>query len=378
MNWEKAKQHFSLDDSITYFESAMMSPMINEARDAIIARIQDLGIHGDIDWGKDLKIFYKLLNLIANRINTHKQNLIIVPNTSTAFSFTAQSMRNHFKDDFNIVSAEDEFPSSTVPFNYLGVKTKCVHSKNGRIDIDGIINSIDCNTKAVLVSHVQYGTGFRIDLERLGKKLKELNIYFIVNATQGFPFFPIDVQKMKIDVLTASLHKWSCCGHAGSLFYTSSDFRKTFPSPAAGWLSIESKELIFTDKQTKPICKDSAESYLLGTSNLRIFSGVYESLKVFESFGYQEIMDYILKLGDYLIEKLDKAGYIITSPVHNHAEQSAIVTVKINRSEELKDYLENNKIYVSLRQGSIRISLNIFNNSKEIDLLISFMGKFYE
>ena len=45
------------------------------------------------------------------------------------------------------------------------------------------------NTKAVSISSVQFSTGFRAELERLGKICRDKGIYFIVDGIQSVGAF---------------------------------------------------------------------------------------------------------------------------------------------------------------------------------------------
>lgn len=83
----------------------------------------------------------------------------------------------------------DEFPATTVPFEYIGTEMKYVSPVSSRYSIESILSLVDEDTMAVVTSYVQYATGFRQDLAKLGAELKKRNILFIVNATQGFLSF---------------------------------------------------------------------------------------------------------------------------------------------------------------------------------------------
>ena len=73
----------------------------------------------------------------------------------------------------NIVTFSREFPSNIYPWLRLrdafGVEVRMCEERDGRIDVDELESLIDQNTRVVAISHVQYASGFRIDLERLGR-----------------------------------------------------------------------------------------------------------------------------------------------------------------------------------------------------------------
>jgi selenocysteine lyase/cysteine desulfurase len=238
-DWNEIRKDFPITKNIVYFQSAAMSPIPTPVFEAIVKNYGKIYKQGDILWAEDLDSYRKLCGDIASLINTEEDNVCFMQNTSTAMSSIALSIKNKMGEPFNVVSAEDEFPASTIGFEYQGIPMRYVQPVDGRYSIESIIEKIDDRTVAVVASYVQYATGFRQDLHALGGALHERGIIFIVNATQAFPYYPLDTRAMHIDALTCSLHKWGLTGHIGSLFFTSSGFRKKFPASWIGWLSVD-------------------------------------------------------------------------------------------------------------------------------------------
>lgn len=373
IDWDKIRRDFPTTKISAYFQSAAMSPIPTCVFEAILEEYRKLHQGGDLKWMDDMERFKSLCANLAEFMNTEPDNVTFVPNTSLAMSLLALSFKNQIKKRFNIVSMKDEFPSSTIGFEYLNIKMKYVDPAEGRYPIDSIIELIDEQTEAVVTSQIQYATGFHQDLFTLGRELRQRGVLFIVNATQAFPYFPVDVNASNIDVLSASLHKWGLTGHVGSMFFTSPSFRERFPSPWAGWLSVdpEGKSIIHTAKNTPFHLHQSAHRYDFGTFNLQPLLAFQKALDYIQGIGLQNIQQRIMELTDYLIRGLRDLNVTILSPVSRKEERSAIVTFTLGDKNEpcIKKLAENN-IYVSPRDGNIRVSVNIFNNLADIDRLL--------
>ncbi len=378
MDWKKVRDDFPITQNLIYFQSAAMSPPPVPVFNAIKREYRKLHLQGDIHWTKDIKKSHKLLADLAELIHTEKENVTFVQNTSMAMSILASSFKNQIRKPFNIVSMEDEFPASTIGFEYQKVDMRYVQPKNSRFPIESILKTTDQNTLAVVTSYVQYATGFRQDLKTLGQELKNKGILFIVNATQSFPFFSINIKTMNIDVLTASVHKWGFTGHIGTLFYTSSSFRKKFPPAWAGWLSVapEKGSFIHTAKNTPFRLYDTAEKYIIGTYNLQPLLSFQTSIDYLKEIGFLNIRNRIMELTDYLIKGLNTLKIKIISPVAQKKERSAIVSFALGeKNKHCIKTLAKNKIIVGARGEGIRVSLNIFNNFEEIDCLLNVLKK---
>ena len=89
-----------------------------------------------------------------------------------------------------------------------GVELTIVKSnKRGTLDIADIEAEIKENTKMIVCTNGSNLTGNYVNVEPIGKLAKEKGVLFVVDASQTAGVFPIDVQKMNIDVLCFTGHK---------------------------------------------------------------------------------------------------------------------------------------------------------------------------
>lgn len=79
--------------------------------------------------------------------------------------------------------------------------------KYGLVDPEALKKSIRKDTILVSVMHANNEIGTIEPIEEIGKICKKKNIYFHTDAAQSFGKIPINVNKMNIDLLTASSHK---------------------------------------------------------------------------------------------------------------------------------------------------------------------------
>lgn len=89
-----------------------------------------------------------------------------------------------------------------------GVKLTIVKSdEKGRLDISQIKKAICAKTKMIICTNGSNLTGNYVDVGAIGKIAKEHGVLFVVDASQTAGVFPIDVEKMNIDVLCFTGHK---------------------------------------------------------------------------------------------------------------------------------------------------------------------------
>ncbi len=89
-----------------------------------------------------------------------------------------------------------------------GVKLTIVESdRNGRLDISKIEEAVSDETKMIICTNGSNLTGNYVDIGTVGKIAKAHGVLFVVDASQTAGVFPIDVEKMNIDVLCFTGHK---------------------------------------------------------------------------------------------------------------------------------------------------------------------------
>ena len=79
--------------------------------------------------------------------------------------------------------------------------------REGRLCYEDFERLIAEDTKGIVCTHGSNLTGNLVDIERVGRIAHEHGLIFIVDASQTAGVFPIDVQKMQIDVLCFTGHK---------------------------------------------------------------------------------------------------------------------------------------------------------------------------
>lgn len=90
----------------------------------------------------------------------------------------------------------------------LGVKSTIVQGDSmGRINPKDIEDSIRGETKLIVTTHISNLTGTIVDIQRIGEIAKKHGILYLVDGAQSAGVYPIDVEKMNIDILAFPGHK---------------------------------------------------------------------------------------------------------------------------------------------------------------------------
>lgn len=113
----------------------------------------------------------------------------------------------------HFITTTIEHPAVKNPMKHLEERgcevTWLAVDRQGHISLEDLANAIRPDTVLVSVILVNNETGTVQDAAAIGRLVKEKNpqCLFHVDAVQAFGKYPIDVEKMKIDLLTMSGHK---------------------------------------------------------------------------------------------------------------------------------------------------------------------------
>ena len=79
--------------------------------------------------------------------------------------------------------------------------------KDGLLDLDALAKAMRPDTTLVSVMAVNNEIGVIQDIEKIGEMCRERGILFHVDATQAAGKIPLDMEKLKVDLMSLSAHK---------------------------------------------------------------------------------------------------------------------------------------------------------------------------
>ena len=363
MDWSQIRALFPAAERYTYLNTAAAPPLSLLAAREGKRYYDEMAEHGDVRWESWLCQAEQIREKLANFINADARGVAFTYSTSHGMNLIA-GILDHCGD---VLCPADEFPSCTLPWLQQRYRVDFVCSRDrGVIDLDDIQKSITANIRVLVISFVQFATGFRQDLVALGRLCRERNLIFVVDATQGIGVFSIDVVNSGIDFLVFSGYKWAQAGYGVGGLYLAPRFLSPTSFPGAGWWSARDPEAVVNDRLD---LKQTAAALEVGCPH---FAGIFAlggALTLFEEIGKLRIEERIHELTDYLHHRLEAERFNIASPLKRE-QRSGITIVEIHNAPDIVKCLAEKNIIVSARGKGLRVSVHIFNNFDDIDRLI--------
>ena len=368
--WRKWRSEFPVSETYIYMNHAGVAPLSRRGQDAMAGFIADATTNGAVhadDWAETAEV----CRVAASRlINAEATEIAFMKNTTQGILIAANGI--DWREGDNVVTTAVEFPANVYPWWSLkeryGVSTQMVPEREGCIHIEDIAAAIDERTRVLTISHVEFASGFRNDLEALGKLCRERDIWFVVDAIQSLGVVEVDVKSCNVDILAADGHKWLLAPEGAAIFYCADERREQLINTNVGWASVVNPRDFLNYDLTQP---PDATRFEEGSYNSVGLYGLKAAIELLHDIGISAIEARVLALTARLIAGLVAKGYRVITP-KTDTDRAGIVIFESSQHTptEIYEMLYAENIITAERGSGVRVSPHFYNTASEIDRLL--------
>jgi cysteine desulfurase / selenocysteine lyase len=313
---------------------------------------------------------------MAELLSCTPEEIAFVPNTSAGVHLVADGLDWEPGDE--VVLFDRDFPANVRPWQRLtqrGVRLSWVPMRDGGYDLDDVAAAIGPATRLVAVSHVNFATGFRCDLDAICRLAAENGALVCVDAAQSLGVLPLSVADTPVDFLAAGAYKWLCGPPGTGVFYCRRGRLDLLRSTPSGWFGFDGAgdmlawpgELRYDLPERQTAARVEGGMY-----DLPGLAGLAAALAELTTIGMAAVAERAVGLAQTLREGLTGLGYTLASPGKD-GTQSAIVSLACPGDEgaDILGRLAASGIHVSAPAGLIRISPHYWTDDEEISSILT-------
>jgi cysteine desulfurase/selenocysteine lyase len=300
-------------------------------------------------------------------------DVAFVKNTTEGLGFVANGLE--WAEGDRVVVPDLEFPSVLYPWLALEERGVVVDrlapvGPGRRVTIEAFEEAIaaDPPPKLVATSWVNYGRGYRVDLEALAVVAHARGALVCVDVIQGLGVLPASLDAWGVDVAMAGAHKW-LLGPAGiGVLYVRPSVLERLRPLEPGWASVAHRRQW---DNLELVLDASARRLEGGSVNLLGLSALAASLELLEHASVPAIRDHVLALTERVCGELAEAGAEILSD-RSLEGRSGIVTFALPGTDPARavEALRAAGVVAAARGGGVRVSPHGYTTEEEIDRLV--------
>ncbi|AZD91289.1 MULTISPECIES: aminotransferase class V-fold PLP-dependent enzyme [Pseudomonas] len=360
---------------LRYLNHAAVAPWPNRAAEAVARFAKENVLLGARDYPDWMALEQRLRERLMRLLNAPStDDIALVKNTSEALSFVAFGLSWEKGDQ--IVISDEEFPSNRIVWEALasqGVEVLQVSLKGD--DPEGaLLAACGPRTRLMAISAVQFASGLRLDLQRLGAGCKQQNVLFCIDAIQQLGAQPFDVQAYQCDFAMADGHKWMLGPEGLGVFYCRSELRAQLKLHEFGWHMLEHMG-DYSRSEWEPA--KSARRFECGSPNMLGAMALEASLSLLEEVGMEHVATLIAERVQWLQDGLNAIpGVRLHTPL-NPARRGGIFSFSI-------DGIDNQAVYEALQQQQVvciprgpgvRFSPHFYTEKRVIDETLAIVAE---
>lgn len=359
---------------LRYLNHAAVAPWPNRAASAVARFAQENVLLGARDYSDWMALEQRLRERLMRLLNAPStDDIALVKNTSEALSFVAFGLPWQSGDQ--IVISDEEFPSNRIVWQALAAQgVEVIQASLKGDDPEGaLLAACGPRTRLMSVSAVQFASGLRLDLQRLGAGCKQQNVLFCIDAIQQLGALPFDVQSYQCDFAMADGHKWLLGPEGLGVFYVRSELREQLKLHEFGWHMLE--HMGDYNRTTWEPAK-SARRFECGSPNMLGAMALEASLSLLEEVGMPTVAALIAERVQWLQDGLGAiAGITLHSPL-NPARRGGILSFSIDGidNQVVHKALTAQQVVCIPRGPGVRFSPHFYTEKRVIDETIAIVS----
>ncbi|MGH9705119.1 MAG: aminotransferase class V-fold PLP-dependent enzyme [Candidatus Acidiferrales bacterium] len=366
-------------EGVTFLNVASQGPLPDVSAKAARAALEWKRLPYQIPDGLLFGLPDRVRALAARMIGGSPGEISITTGASGGLAAVAQGI--DFQPGDEVLVARGEFPahfSTWLPLEKsVGIQVKRVDPKERFLAAEDFLAQIGPRTRVVSTSLVRFDNAVRLDARRLADACHAVGAYLLLDASQGAGAMKIDVAELGADFLVCAGYKWLLSPYGTGFFWIRRDLIETMRPAPSNWTALEGADnfssLVFDELKFSPGARrwDSPE-----TASFSNLAAMEASLEYLLRVGVETVWNHNQEWIDRMIERLPRDRCVLASP-EDAARRGPFICVSTRREGEaaaIHKKLAEAHVFVSLREGALRISPHLFNTERDMSRLISILS----
>lgn len=361
---------FDIPEDVAYFNCAYMSPLLRAAAsagDTGLRRKSQPWTISPADFFSDTEA---ARGLFSRLINASADDIAIIPSASYGLAVAAANMV--VNPGQKILVLAEQFPSNVYPWRDLaqekGATLVTIERPEDGDWTAAIMQSIGADTAFAALPHCHWTDGGIVDLIEVSDALREVGAALVLDVTQSLGAVPLDVQAVRPNFVSAACYKWLMGPYSIGFLYAAPQHQSGRPIEH-NWASRANAEDFSGLVNYEDGFMPGARRFDVGErSNFALLPPAMEAIKQLLIWGVPEIQETLRAMTDDIAAKAAKMG-LSSIPSKLRAGHFLGLRFPDGIPGGLADRLAAERVYVSVRGDSMRVTPHVYNAQSDIEKL---------
>jgi selenocysteine lyase/cysteine desulfurase len=370
---------FSLPADVHYFNCAYMGPLPLVAQEAGVAGMRRKAVPTTIAAADFFRESDEARSLFARLLGAAEPHRVaIMPAVSYGIASVARNLPCAAGQ--NIVIAAEQFPSNVYAWRRLararGAELRTVAAPGAAPPratawSDALVGAIDAATCIVALPHVHWTDGTRFDLERIAERARLAGAAIIIDGSQSIGALDFDLERIRPDAVLCAAYKWLLGPYGIAFGWFGPRFDDGVPLEET-WIGRQGSEDFQGLVDYRDEYQPGAVRYDVGErSNFILLPMALASMRLVLEWGADRIQQYCDALLAGVLAEAETLGFRIEPRAGRGAHLFGVRVPPGTELRALHAALQARHVFASLRGSALRVSPNVYNDSRDADALLA-------
>lgn len=364
---------FEIPDDVAYLNCGYMAPLMRAAVDAGtdgLRRKAQPWRMSQADFFDDAEAFRALA---AAFFGCHANDIAIVPSASYGIQTAANNVP--IGPGQAVVVLDEQFPSNLYPWRRVaqerGARVVTVPWPDDHDWTAAVLARLADDVAVVAVPHTQWTSGGMLDLARIGEACRRIGAVLVLDLTQSLGVLPFDVATVQPDFAVAAGYKWMMGPYSTGMLYVAPKWQRDGRPLEENWIQRDNARAFSALTRYTDGYEPGARRFDMGErSNFALLPASIRAMEQLLAWTVEDVSATLGAVNRGVVERVVDLG-LTAPPEPLRAPHYLCLRSADQPPAGLVEALASERVYVSVRGASVRVTPHVYNSAADIERLLS-------
>jgi len=363
---------FDLPDEVAYLNCAYMSPLLKRAAGAGAAALERKCRPWTISPDDFFADSERARQLFATLLGAAADDIALVPAASYGLAAAAANLR--CAPGARILLLAEQFPSNVYTWRELarqrGAEVVTIERPPDDDWTGAVLAGLDERVGIAALPHCHWTDGGLLDLAAIGRRCREVGSALVLDVTQSLGALPLDLAAVLPDFLVCPGYKWLLGPYSLGFLYVAPQHQDGRPLEQ-NWIAREASEDFARLTLYRERYQPGARRFDVGErSNFALLPVSIVALEQLLAWGVEEIAATLAARTAAIAARATALG-LSTTASDRRAGHFLGLRFPQGVPPGLPERLAEERVHVSLRGASLRVTPHLYNDEPDSDRLLA-------